>query len=456
VVLAIGAWAAAVALAPNAIVAGAMVLPVAAAAAAYWILAKPSRWVTAYLAAALLLPPLPIALGDSGPHLALAVAALGVLCGLVRLREWRLPADPFLSTAFCGLTAVLLASVGAAALYSGPAIAAASLARVGLFAIGVYVYFYTASEGIQRPFAAELAIYWCSVAAALFACVDFYYQLPAPAGYGPQFVWLDSGMFRRAQGLFYEASTLGNFCAFFLVMIATALVRRPPALLSRTGLVAGGAVFLTALILSFSRGSLVNVGVACTVLLVRERRRVAIGTAVRIGLICAAGLTLMLGIFPRFAETYWLRITVSVQYFFSATEGVLSGRVASWRSLLELVRTNPVHLLVGVGYKTLPYTYSFGAPVIADNMYLSMLVETGMAGLAAVAGLSAAILRGSGRAARHHDARTAFLGTWMFCFWAGEMVQMLSGDLLTYWRVLGLYFWVLALAVASAGRLESQ
>jgi hypothetical protein len=27
------------------------------------------------------------------------------------------------------------------------------------------------------------------------------------------------------------------------------------------------------------------------------------------------------------------------------------------------------------------------------------------------------------------------------------MVQMFSGDLLTYWRVMPLYFWVLALAV---------
>jgi hypothetical protein len=34
----------------------------------------------------------------------------------------------------------------------------------------------------------------------------------------------------------------------------------------------------------------------------------------------------------------------------------------------------------------------------------------------------------------------------MFCFWAGQSVQMLSGDLLTYWRVLPVYFFVLALA----------
>jgi hypothetical protein len=34
----------------------------------------------------------------------------------------------------------------------------------------------------------------------------------------------------------------------------------------------------------------------------------------------------------------------------------------------------------------------------------------------------------------------------MFCFWAGQSVQMLSADLLTYWRVLPVYFFVLALA----------
>src|SRR6266404_4121848 len=67
-------------------------------------------------------------------------------------------------------------------------------------------------------------LYYVAVGSALFACVDFYFQFPAPAGYGPQFVWLDSGVFRRAQGFFYEASTLGNFCAFFLVMTVVALL----------------------------------------------------------------------------------------------------------------------------------------------------------------------------------------------------------------------------------------
>src|SRR5581483_8462500 len=99
--------------------------------------------------------------------------------------------------------------------------AAGSLARVLLFGISVYVFFYPARD----PDATIRPLYFAAVLSALFACVDFYYQFPAPAGFGPQFVWLDSGVYRRAQGLFYEASTLGNFCAFFLVMIAVAFTR---------------------------------------------------------------------------------------------------------------------------------------------------------------------------------------------------------------------------------------
>jgi hypothetical protein len=40
---------------------------------------------------------------------------------------------------------------------------------------------------------------------------------------------------------------------------------------------------------------------------------------------------------------------------------------------------------------------------------------------------------------------------WIFCFWMGELVQMLSGDLITYWRVLPIYFWILAIAVRESG-----
>jgi len=282
------------------------------------------------------------------------------------------------------------------------------------------------------------------VLAALFACVDFYYQLPAPAGYGAQFVWLDSGVYRRAQGLFYEASTLGNFCAFFLVMIAVAFARPADSPVSRKALAAGAAVLMAALILSYSRASLITLAIALTLLLKRSRVRVPF---MKVAVTVPAVALAIWWVFPAFVQAWWMRISVSAEYFFTATEGVLSGRVASWRTLTAWIESHPWELLTGIGYKTLPYTSYVGAPVIADNMYLSLLVETGIAGLAALIWLNVAILRAAGTASRSADGRRAFCGTWMLCFWAGQVVQMASGDLLTYWRVLPVYFFVLALAV---------
>lgn len=432
--LALGVWAAAIAFRPL------LAAPVAALILIWWTLRTRTRWLALFLGAALLLPPLPIPIGDSGPHPSLVFAALGLVAGALWMSHWRVPANS-LNLAFAALFAMLLASVGPAAIYSGEIAAAGSAARVLLFGISVYVYFYTA-WGPGRAIEATRSVrflYAAAVTAALFACVDFYFQFPAPAGYGAQFVWLDSGVYRRAQGLFYEASTLGNFCVFFLVMIAAAFSRpREESPVPRKWLALGAAVLLAALVLSYSRASLLSLGVALVVLMWRNRRRVALS---RVAALATAGALLTWLVFPTFVVAYWMRLSSTAEFFFTATEGVLSGRVASWRTLLDWATAHPWQALTGIGYKTLPYTDYLGAPVVADNQYLGLLVETGVAGLAALVWLNVAILRAALR------ARESLFSTWMLCFWAGQVVQMASGDLLTYWRVLPVYFFVLALAV---------
>jgi len=453
----LGAWAAAIAIAPGWPIKAALAAPAALLPLLGWTFGGPARWIDLFFAAALLLPPLPFAFGDSGPHPCLLFASLGLVAGLFWLADWRIAATS-LNRALNALLGVLLASVALAAFHSGAAVAAGSIARVGLFGISVYVFFYTAggpgSQDTADPFLQARRLFWIAAASALFACVDFYFQLPAPAGYESQFVWLDSGVYRRAQGIFYEASTLGNFCAFFLVMIATAFSRpRAESPVPRWGLAAGGAVFFAALVLSYSRASLINLLTAIAVLAWLNRKRIRTKRILAILAACAAaGGFLTWKIFPLFAETYWLRLSASAEYLFSATEGVLSGRVAAWRTLVDWLAQNPFEALLGIGYKTLPYSDYLGAPVIADNMYLSLLVETGIAGLAALLWLNIAILRTGSRAARAADSRTSFFGVWILCFWAGQMAQMFSGDLLTYWRVLPLYFWVLALAARGLER----
>ena len=295
-------------------------------------------------------------------------------------------------------------------------------------------------------------MFWAAVASALFACIDFYYQLPAPAGYGRQFIWLESGVFRRAQGFFYEASTLGNVCAFFVEMIAVALLlRRRERPVPLPALLAGGIVLASALALSYSRGSLVNLGVAVAALMWIERRRIRFGRLLAgIAVLAGTGAALSIAV-PAFANNYWHRISSSVQYFAQSPNAVLSGRLQNWALLWDFLLAHPWYALLGVGYKTLPYSDVMGTPVITDNTYLSALVETGVFGLAAVIALNAAILTAAYWASKS-AGRRSFFGTWMFCFWMGQSVQMFSVDLLTYWRVLPLYFCVLALATRKEPR----
>lgn len=442
--LVFGGWAAAIALAPSAEMKAALAAPPVALPATWWIFQRPARWLMVFFASALLLPPLAAPIGNSGPHPSLLIAAIGLVAGLVWLPDWRIPANA-LTARFIIFLGILTASVAQAAFHSGAEAAAGSFARVALLGISVYVFFYTAytRAGDGDHMRDVRLLYWIAVAAALFACVDFYFQFPAPAGYGPQFVWLDSGVYRRAQGLFYEAGTLGNFCVFFLVMLAVALARpRTEAPVSRKGLVIGGLVIFAALVLSYSRGSVVNLLTAMAVLLWLNRQRVRWSRVIpAVAAFGGAAAFVTWKVFPAFAEMYWLRLSGTTEFFFSATEGVLSGRVASWRTLLDWLVGNPWGALFGIGYKTLPYSDYLGMPVVADNMYLSLLVETGVVGLGAMLWLSAAILRAG------YKARASMWGAWILCFWAGQMAQMLSADVLTYWRLLPIYFWVLALAV---------
>jgi O-antigen ligase len=139
-----------------------------------------------------------------------------------------------------------------------------------------------------------------------------------------------------------------------------------------------------------------------------------------------------------------LRVSLSAQYLFSATDSVLSGRVGNWQRIAGFLAEHPWQLLFGIGYKTLPYSDVAGAPIIADNMYLSLLAETGVVGLACFLWWNAAVLRACWR------ARGSLHGAWMLSFWCGQMFQMMSGDLLTYWRVMPVYLWVLGQALRAS------
>lgn len=455
---AIGTVAAGIAIRPESLLALVALAAVLLAAFAWWAWGGYDRWFVGFAVATCLLPPLPIALGTTGPHIALVAALLGLWIGLAHFTTWRIRNEP-LAIALAAFLLVFGLSLSLAAIGSDISVAAIGLARLGLLGISAYTFCYFAycppGNGAARLRWWVQLLFGLAVVAAAFACLDFYFQWPPPAGFGEQYVWLTGGRSRRAQGFFYEASTLGNFCTFFLVLVGVVWVRRDsgPAVLGRWTMAAGAIVLATALLFSFSRSSLLALLVSVCTLLFLERRDMRISRWLVAGCAAVAGaLAFAFVLAPKFAEAYFLRLWFTATDLFARPEIWLSGRWSNWSLLLSFLAEHPEKLLLGIGYGTLAHTDVFGRPVIGDNMYLSMLVETGILGVAAMGIFLVALLTTAYRISRNKDTIASLVGTWLFCFWVGQLAQMLSVDVLTFWRVLPLYLGLLGMAAHRANQ----
>jgi O-antigen ligase len=366
----------------------------------WWLIVSTTAWISLFFVVVTLAPPIAAGVGNSGVHPSLLVAAAGVAIGALRLREWRFPLGTE-GRALVIFAAVLLVSLAPAAILSGTDIAAQSFARVGLFCISVFVFLYV-SAGPGRDAVVPLRLVYGVALVQRPSRVSISTTSSPPRRIRAAFVWLETGVFRRAQGLFYEATELGSFCAFFLVMTAVALVHRVG---NRLLLIPGGAVFAAALIFSYSRSAVLNLAIALVALVALERARPVVRRLVAwLAGALVAGAVIASQVVPALFDLYLLRWWNSAAAaLLSGDERALGNRVEAWRILLRFLSENPLHALFGVGYKTLPYSDYIGQPVIADNMYLSMLVETGVIGLAALVLLNVTILRAGYRAARSGD-----------------------------------------------------
>ena len=119
---------------------------------------------------------------------------------------------------FCLFLAVIAESTAFAAFYSGWSIALGSMARVGLFGIGVYVFLYTYSGPRERdsdPLRFAAFLFFAGAAGALFACVDFYFQLPATCRIRRTVHLGGSGRAPARAGAFLRSQYAGKFLRLF-------------------------------------------------------------------------------------------------------------------------------------------------------------------------------------------------------------------------------------------------
>lgn len=396
---------------------------------------RPWQAWAGFAATSLLLPPLPLEVGSSGPHLAIVFAFGALLTGALRFGDWDRRFGLLEKTAVALAAWFLVTSI-----WGGTS----SAARAVLFAVAVYAVL-DMRRGPSGRSAPDLdrVLPWLlglGLASVAWGVVDFLLQLEPPVRFAEQTVTTPRGVLRRAQGVFYEAIQFGNVCAFFLLGAAAFAVRRGvglPAL--AVGLVAcGGLVF------SFSRAAVLNAAVGLAVLLWMERRSPSLRRLV----LAAAGVTAAVVaiawvVRPVFVHIYFWRLSYTVENIFADPVTIVGARLESWSRALGVLAEGPGRFLHGVGFAALPHG---DPPLIVDNQYVSLLAETGLPGVAGTLILLALILRTAGRVSRSGDPAASLVGLWSLCFWFGQIVQMFWVDLLTYWRVLPVYLGLLAWA----------
>ncbi|HVN79117.1 MAG TPA: O-antigen ligase family protein, partial [Terriglobia bacterium] len=335
---------------------------------------------------------------------------------------------------------------------SGPQQGTASVLKYLLLLQPFLLYFWL--RGLpwihsQDPFRYLLrAILIFGTISALYGIVDFMYPIPIPHPFADQYIYLFGQSVRRAQGVFYEASSFGNLCAFFWSLCLVTLSSSAWKVLKFSriwlGLLVG--IFTVALFLSYSRGSWVNALLTVAIFFFLQR-----GFKFRLPILAI----LLSGIFlvslylwyPELVTNFFEKRLGGLLEFWKYPDAATSGRWETWRSLFGYFAGHPGLLLFGVGYKSIASTDLFRTNLIADNGYLSLLFETGILGLSSWFVLLMTLLRQLLDVRYRGSPIRSLYASFLFAFWCGQMVQMLTGDILTYWRNLVVYFSMAAVLI---------
>jgi O-antigen ligase len=294
-----------------------------------------------------------------------------------------------------------------------------------------------------------------AVLSACYGIVDFIWPVPLQHPAADQFIWLNGTVLRRAQGVFYESSNFGNFCAFFLIACGIAFLFRRERYLGipRLLLIASISILSLAVLVAFSRTTWVSLIVAVFASLVMSGR-VKFSRIMAAFVAAAVPIILLWTLSPEL-WSYLVNSRIGqVMDIFDDPNFATSGRFDTWIRVLSIMRDQPQYLLFGIGYKTLGITRIFHGEIITDNGYLSLLLETGIAGLAGFIVLSGAILRTFFRLAHSTNELLAFWATVLFSTWCGELVQLLAMDAYTYWRNIVVFAALMAWTLNLAERTE--
>ncbi len=421
---------------------------------------EPLLYVTVFLAGLIALPPVYLERLGAVPiyptTLLLPIGAGIVVCRLPDFK-WRFDAIAGAFTCFLLFTGVSLPFVW---IFSDSQVGWGSLLRWLMLAQAVFIY--VIARGGMRAEETRLetrlmpALFAVAAGSAIYGVIDFVWPIPIPHPAADQFIWLGSGIIRRAQGVFFEASSFANLCGFFLAAAAAAFLtgKERAVRLSQAWLLALIAVLMLAVFVSFSRSAW---GCVLTTILVFG----ALFGRVRAGRLAwfLFALCLPLFLLPLYSPELWNYFLINrVGHFtqiFTDPNLVSSGRIDTWRRIAGVLQEHPYYFIFGVGYKSLPRTRLFQQAIITDNGFLNLLLETGMAGLASFVFFLSETFRTFWRLAHSQNIKTAFWGGLLFSFWCGECVQLMAADAYTYWRNMAVFLTLMGIVMNWAERDEA-
>jgi len=146
----------------------------------------------------------------------------------------------------------------------------------------------------------------------------------------------------------------------------------------------------------------------------------------------------------------------SLSLLLSDPNSASSGRYDVWARIASILRQYPQYFALGIGYKTLPFTRLFKSGIVADNGFLSLLLETGVVGLSGFIAFLMASLGEFWKLSRSRNPQISYWATLLFAFWCGQCVQLLAVDSYTFWRNMVVYLSLMAMVMNWAERREKH
>ncbi|HEX5482533.1 MAG TPA: O-antigen ligase family protein, partial [Terriglobia bacterium] len=342
-------------------------------------LEEPLVYITVFLAGLIVLPPVYLpSLGAIPIYPTALLLPIGAAIVVFRWPDFRLGPDRIFVAFGCFLL-FTGASLPFVWIFSGSEDGFGSLLRWLMLAQAALIYpivrggMRTEETRLERRLIPVL--FAAAAVTAIYGVIDFIWPVPIPHPAADQFIWLGSGMIRRAQGVFFESSSFANMCGFFLVAAAAAFLagRERAIRISKAWLLFFAAVLAPAVLVSFSRSAWGCILTAVVVFGVFFGRVRTGRVALLLFILCLPLLFL-----PLYSPELWNYFLVTrvgdFSRIFSDPNFVSSGRIDVWRRIAGILQEHPIDFIFGIGYKSLPRTRLFHQPIVADNGFLSLLL----------------------------------------------------------------------------------